>query len=253
MVQLNWSLRPSVWFAVASMITTSLHELMHALAACSLGMPATLFNYSVDLTQAHITPEARALIAVSGPLFCLAFGLIAGIGYHPRRPGAATLPLLYLTVFGVGTFFGNLMSAPFVGDFAVVAITLHLPMPGRYALGVIGASSLAVIHFWAGRELTRWAPTGRSRVIPVLGIIVLPVVLGTTAVILVNLPMPPASIAARIAEGSFWLFAVAGAMSMGTRASAAVGPRVLGPVDWVAALLAVVAVRLMAHGIHFGT
>lgn len=253
MGQLNWSLRPSVWFAVASMITTSLHELMHALAAYSVGVPATLFNYSVDLTQAHAPPQTRALIAVSGPLFCLGFGLIAGFGYRFWRPSAAAVPLLYLTVFGVSTFFGNLMSAPFVGDFAVAAITLHLPMPGRYALGVVGASSLAVIHFWAGRELTRWAPTGLGRVIPVLGILVLPVVLGTTAVILVNLPLPPAFIVARIAEGSFWLFAVAGAMSMGTRASAAAAPHVLGLVDGVVALLAVVAVRLMARGIPFGT
>jgi hypothetical protein len=37
-------------------------------------------------------------------------------------------------------------------------------------------------------------------------------VLGTAAVILVNQPMPAASMNVRIAEGSFWLFAVVGAL-----------------------------------------
>jgi O-antigen/teichoic acid export membrane protein len=46
------------------------------------------------------------------------------------------LPLLYLSVFGVGTFFGNLMSTSFVGDFSAAAIALSLPMTVRYAISL---------------------------------------------------------------------------------------------------------------------
>ena len=47
-----------------------------------------------------------------------------------------------------------------------------------------------------------------------LGIIALPVVLGTAAVILVNQPMPRMWVNARIMEAGVWLFAAPGALTI---------------------------------------
>ncbi len=118
-----WVLRPIVWFVAASMVTTILHELTHACAAYALGVRSTLFNYSValDLTQAQAATHQRALIGVAGPLFCLAFGMLGWLAFRRARDSAAELPLLHLSVFGTGTFFGNLMSTSFVGDFSSAA------------------------------------------------------------------------------------------------------------------------------------
>ena len=67
-------------------------------------------------------------------------------------------PLLYLSVFAAGTFFGNLMSVSFVGDFSAAAAALRLPMTARHGIAVrrrpVGRGS----SFWAGRELVRGFP-----------------------------------------------------------------------------------------------
>jgi len=44
----DWVLRPTVWLSTASMMMTILHEGAHASTAFMLGVPSTLFNYSVD-------------------------------------------------------------------------------------------------------------------------------------------------------------------------------------------------------------
>ena len=249
----GWIVRPVVWFAAASMVTTILHELSHACAAYALGVRATLFNYFVDLdlTQAQAATADRALIRVAGPLFCLAFGIVAWLAFRRVRGSAAELPLLYLSVFGVGTFFGNLMSASFVGDFSAAAMVLRLPMTIRHAMSLTGAVSVVAVHFWAGRELARWVPAAVGRVVGMFGIIALPVVVGTAGVILVNLPMPPASVAARIAEASFWVFAAIGASVMRRRSDGDRERLRLRWVDCTVTLFAVLAVRLMVRGIPF--
>jgi hypothetical protein len=252
----SWILRPIVWFAGASMVTTILHEGAHAFAALALGVPSTLFNYSanLDLTPTQAASHAPVLIRLAGPLFCLAFGTLSLFGFNRARrasQSAFALPLLYLSVFSLGTFSGNLMSTAFVGDFSAAAVALGLPMIVRYVIAVAGALAVAALHFWAGRELVQWVPAHIGRVAGMLGIIALPVALGTTAVILINQPMPRAWVNPRIAETGFWLFAAVGVLTTRRefrelRASPA--PRWA---DGAMILLAIVAVRLMVGGIRF--
>jgi hypothetical protein len=47
-----------------------------------------------------------------------------------------------------------------------------------------GALGLAAVHVWGGRALVRWVPAGVGRMAGTLGIVAVPVVLGTAAVIL---------------------------------------------------------------------
>jgi hypothetical protein len=226
-----WIVRPVVWFATGSILITILHELAHVSTAFVLGIRSTLFNYSgvVHFTPAQAASNLPVIVRVAGPLFCLAVGLASWLAFRRARDSAAGLPLLYLSVFGIGTFFGNLMSTSLIGDFSSAAAALGLP--------------------W--RALVRWVPPGVGPMAGALGVVALPVALGTAAVILVSLPMANTTVSARIGEAGFWLFAVLGAVAVGRTS-----PKVQGRLaprwsDGAAALLAVLLVRLMARGIPF--
>jgi hypothetical protein len=248
-----WTVRPVVWFAAASILTTILHELGHVVTAFALGVRSTLFNYSgtVDFTPAQAASHLPAVIRVAGPVFCLIVGLVSWLALRRARDSAAGLPLLYFAVFGIGTFFGNLMSTSFVGDFSSAAAALGLPMTIRHVVSVAGALCLAAVHFWAGRELVRWVPGGIGRVAGTLGIVALPVVLGTAAVILVNQPMANTTVNARIAEAGFWLFAALGSLVAGRDYEKVHGSLAPRWGDAVGLLFAVLLVRLMVRGIPF--
>lgn len=246
-----WIIRPTAWFTAASMVTTILHELVHACVAYGLGVRSTLFNYSVDVDTANAGATQRALIGISGPVFCLGLGVLAWLALRRARNSAAGLPLLYFTVFGLGTFFGNAMSISFVGDFSAVAAVLSIPMEARYAITVIGAISVAAIHFWGGRELVQWVPAPTGRLGSMAGMVVVPALLGTMLVILANQPMPWTSVTARFAEAAFWVFAAFGALTSTRRSQGSRGTLAVRWVDVAVVLLAVVMIRLMIRGIAF--
>lgn len=249
----SWVLRPAVWFAAASMLTTCLHELTHACVAYALGVQSTLLNYMVDLdlTEAQAAGSQRAIIGIAGPLFCLVIGLAAWIAYRRARDTAASLPLLYFAVFGIATFFGNLMSASFIGDFSFAAVAMGLPMSVRHALSLCGVVGVAAVHFRAGKELMRFAPAASSRLAAVVGMIALPAVVGTAAVIAVNQPMPPSFAVVRLVEAAFWVFAALGAIVSERRSASALEDLRVRWVDGTAAVVAVVIVRVLVRGVPF--
>ena len=123
-------------------------------------------------------------------------------------------------------------------------------MSVRFGLSAIGALGVAGIHFWAGRQVVRTIPARVGSVSAVIGAIAVPVVLGTTCVILVNLPMPPASLMARLTEAGFWLFAAVGAFAA-RRDTRSVRLMAVRWVDGAVIVVAVLAVRFMARGIAF--
>ena len=223
------------------------------LLAYALGVPSVLFNYAVnvDVTPGQTGAREHVLIAIAGPTMCLALGSLAWIAYKRARGSAAALPLLFVAVFGMGTFVGNLISASFVGDFSAAAAALDVPMAGRYAISAFGAAGVAAVHFLAGRELIRFAPADAGRVIGVLGVIVLPVVLGTAVVILVNQPMPSAFVSARAGEASVWIFAVIGAVFGRDQAGHARANLESRWMDGAALLLAILVVRVLVRGVPF--
>jgi hypothetical protein len=113
----EWGLRPLVLFAAAYTVMTIVHELAHALTAYALRVPFTLFHFAVNIDRAHGTLNQHAIIGVAGPLVALGIGLLSWGAYTRSQNSRLGLPLLYLVMFGVGTFFGNLISTAFVGDF----------------------------------------------------------------------------------------------------------------------------------------
>jgi hypothetical protein len=248
-----WIVRPIVWFATGSIATTILHEVAHACTAYALGVRSTLFNYwaNIQYTPVQADGHLLPLIRVAGPLVCLLAGTASWLAYKRARGSALELPLLYLSVFGIATFFGNLMSTAFVGDFSGAAAELGLTMSVRYTIAVIGAFCLAAVHAWAGRELIRLVPAHVGRGAGILGLVAAPVVLGTAAVILVNQPMAGTFAITRVAEAGFWLFAAIGALLAERHSGTPRGSLALRWSDGAAALLAGLVVRLMVPGIPF--
>lgn len=194
-------LRPVLWYATAYSVGILLHEGAHAAAGYAQGASATLYNFWVDFTA---TEHQIAIARFAGPAFSLVVGAIATVWWRRCRNSTAGLPLAFLAAFGLSGFFGNLMSASFVGDFSGVARELAVPIPARYVASVIGAIGLATIEFALGRELHRSAPADTSRIAATFGVVIVPVVAGTVLVLLVNYPTPLTGFAAaRIGEASF--------------------------------------------------
>jgi hypothetical protein len=234
------------------MAVTILHEFTHAWTAWCLGVASTLYGYfaDLDLTPAQAATNLPVLIRVSGPLVCLVQGMLCWFAYRCTRNARARLMLLYLSVFGVATFCGNLMSAAFVGDFSAAAVALGVPVTSRYAIAAMGAVSLVAVHVLAGREIVRGAPLAQSRLDAAFRFIALPALLGTAVVILVNQPMPTPFLWARLGESAFWLPAVVGGWFQVSR-SPEPGRFELGWTDAAAAVLVFLVVRLMVTGIRF--
>lgn len=242
--------RRILWFTTAYTVVIIVHEAAHALTSSAFGFETTLYHFWVDIDADGGTMSQRAAFGVAGPVSGLVIGFAALIAYRNVTQSAGALPLLYLAAIGISNFFGNLMSASFLGDFSNVAIWLNLPMAIRYGLSALGVIGLSVTLFVAGRELARWRPPGAGRPNAALRVVVLPVVIGTAIIVLINQPVPiPGFAAARAGEAAFWVFAVAGLLT--ARRGSADDP-MTSRVRWqegATAALVVVAVRVMALGI----
>jgi hypothetical protein len=244
----SWPLRPVLWFATAYTLVIILHETAHAVAALALGIHSTLFNFWVDYDPSQATTIDRAAIGIAGPTVCLVIGVICWSAYRRTR---VAMPWLYLAAFGVTNFFGNLLSAAFLGDFSNAAVLLGLSPAMRYVASVVGAVSVAAMLFVTGRHLAQAGPRGVSRLETVWGLIVLPALAGTALIIAINQPTPmgPNFASARAAESAFWLFGVLGAFTVPQRPTAVDGKWRVGLADGAVAIAALVAVRIMATGI----
>src|SRR5262245_46834419 len=203
-------LRPVVLFVAAYTIIGILHESAHAVAAYVLKVPFVLYHLYVRIDPAALTISQRAIIGVSGPLFCLVVGLVCWFAYHKTRNARAGLWLLYLGWFGIATLLGNLMSTAFVGDFSALAGVFDVPVPLRYAVTLFGALSLCAFAFLMGKELRGWAPAGVSAVKALVAMIVVPVIAGTVLALLIYLPMPFEFAVGRFGESAFWVLAPVG-------------------------------------------
>jgi hypothetical protein len=162
------------------------HEGAHAATAVALGFPSTLFNFWVNYQSTDATLGERALVGVAGPTVSLALGIVCWAIY---RYWKASVPVWFLAAHGVSSFFGNLMSAAFVGDFSNAAVVLGWPSPLRYTASALGLIGVVVVLFVAGRELRRWLPSS-NRFVSALGLTVAPMLLGTIFIVVVNQPTP---------------------------------------------------------------
>jgi hypothetical protein len=247
----SWGLRPIVLFAAGYMVVGIVHEFSHAIIAYDLGIPFTLLHLHVNLSRTIGTVNQRAVIGIAGPLVALCVGLLCWIAYIRVGHSRFGLPLLYMAWFGAATFFGNLISTAFVGDFSRLAMTLQWSNPVRYVVSVVGVLSLCGGSFLVGKELREWAPDSVSAAKATIGTIAIPAVAGTAILLLIFLPMPSTYAYGRIAESLFWIPAVIGALTNQKDDMTTQRKLQLAWWDVVIFLLAAALVRLMAQGITF--
>lgn len=221
------------------------------MTAYVLDVPFTLFHFGVDVARDRGTLEQHVTIGVIGPLSALIAGLLCWLAYRRSRGSRWELMLLFLVVFGAGTFFGNLVSTAFVGDFSRAALALHVQMPVRYAASVTGLLLLCGLQFMAGWELLRLSPAGSSKLQALIVMVVIPVVAGAIIVALAFWSMPSALVSGRFGEASFWIFTAVGVLV--SRAIPSGSDRTLrvGWGDVAVLVVAIMVVRVMAVGIAF--
>jgi hypothetical protein len=244
-------LRPVILFAAAYLIIGIIHESAHALAAYVFDVPFTLFHFGVDVTRDRGTLVQHAIIGVMGPLCALIAGLTCWLVFRWINGSRSELMFLYLAVFGVGTFFGNLMSASFVGDFSRAALALQLPMAARYGATIVGLLLLFGLHFLAGWELRRLSPPGSSKFNSMVVMVVIPVLAAIIIVAQSFWSIPSTLISGRVGEASFWVFTAAGALMSRKIPSGSVRTLRLAWADIALLLAAIIVVRVMAGGIAF--
>jgi hypothetical protein len=158
-----------------------------------------------------------------------------------------------LAAHGVSNFFGNLMSAAFVGDFSNAARWLELSNGVRYAATAVGGIGVVTVLYLTGRELARWSSKDWTKIHTVMRLIVGPAVIATALVCLVNQPAPiPGFVPARAGEAAMWLFAILGLWTAAKQDGAHTDQLQLRWADGVAAILTIAAVRVFALGIPLG-
>jgi hypothetical protein len=231
-------------------INATLHECAHALTANALGVPATLFHFYANIDRVHSTDGQRAVIAVAGPLFSLAFGAVFWIVYKKCVTAAGRPLFLYLAIFGLSIFLGNLASISFVGDFSRAAAIIGMPVLARYIITGGALLLLASFMFFAGREIVSAIPGPAKVSVAAVCLIVLPTLIGTALLVVVYLPMPQRFVGATVGSAVFWIFATLGVLT----ARVPEQPSAQTAATWLeiaVAAAAILVVRALVPGIHF--
>jgi hypothetical protein len=242
-------LRTTLLFFTGYALNTEAHEAAHALMAYSLGIRSTLFHYYVDPAFTSVDSMPRVLVAMAGPVFSLVFGLLCWLIYRKIRRLPSKLSWLYLAIFGISIFLGNLFSASYAGDLGTAATILNIAPTVRLLISITGLILSSIFLYNMGQELVKWAPHGSGRTMAMVHMVLLPAVLGTAVVILAFLPLPPEFIVGWIATTAFWLFAAGGAYLASAIATPG-GDLRTRPLEYVAAAVVLAMVRILVVGVN---
>lgn len=250
--KLGIAARPSILFATAFALTTTPHEAAHAVTAYLLGFNLTLFKMWVNPDAASATPAQSFAIAVAGPGFSFVLGSACWLSYRRRyKESPAGLLFLMLAVVSIYSFLGPMAAVAFGGDFNVAFQAASIPKPISYAVSAVGLVLLSAFMVFMGRELLTWARLSDSRVKSITMMIVSPWMIGMLLVLLIYWPLPKFIIGPNLAGSIFWLFAVAGAISVKgsphRRVYAGSPPTLF---DWSITIVAICMVWSTAHGIR---
>jgi hypothetical protein len=186
-------------YTAAFLVTTTLHELGHALTSALLGGSPVLYSTYVDSTTPNLPEKSELLIALAGPLVSLVQGLLLLLWARRRaRSEAGALFILYMGVFGVINFFGYVMTGPFFsyGDLGQALHLLHTP---GWLIWTLAVASAIGIHFLIARSgplFLRLVPaafieegkSGRGKFLR--GLILWPWLLGSVLILVLSWPAP---------------------------------------------------------------
>src|SRR6185369_9110820 len=113
-----------------------------------------------------------------------------------------------------------------------------------------GFLSICGLSFYMGTELRKWSPANTSPSRATVGMILLPVAIGTLLALLIFLPMSPDRVVSRLGESAFWIFAAIGTFVSRKQSADSNRDLRLGWPDLCFLASAILAVRLTAGGIE---
>lgn len=123
-------IQSAVAYATASLITVTLHEFGHGLAAWLYGFHPIVYGLHEEDIAA--SPARIAVIAAAGPAVSLLLGLIF-LAIHKRMRGQdfPRFLTLWLGLLGIAVFMGYLITPPFYkrGDVFTVLASFNLASP----------------------------------------------------------------------------------------------------------------------------
>jgi hypothetical protein len=241
------AVRPTILFMTAFALNATPHEAAHAIVSYMLGFSSTLYQMWVNPDAASATPKQLIAIAVAGPIFSLAVGLMSFALYrwrYSRRPSGLLLLMLAITAFYIplgGSIGGDIHLALRLGGASKLLMN---------AISIVAVLVLSTMMYFMGRELSTWAPPWYSRSKAVLCTTVAPWLLGHVFITLVYLPLPKFLIAPNLVGSVFWVFAVIGAIQADRTISLERPIRSLTRADLIVAAAAFLMVRLLVHGLR---
>jgi TM2 domain-containing membrane protein YozV len=138
----------AVAYGAAALITVTLHEFAHGIAALLFGLKPTVYGlHEEDIANATVS---ATVIAAVGPVASLVFGVIfLTLHKRLRGQGFARYLTLWLGLLGIAVFMGYLVTPPFYKDGDVYKVLSSLGMASPVFLwlslliGGIGVVQLA--------------------------------------------------------------------------------------------------------------
>jgi len=200
----------TIFFILAAMTVTFLHEVYTAVVALILGYdPVMVRSCRSSAARKRRAPAmlddffTRALIAgagvalAAGPLGCLVTGFFFFSLYHAfsRRPGLLKLFLLWLAIHGFNYFLAKWVSAFFIySGFGVIAAWFYLSKKVQIFLSLLAIGPLFYLGVVISRHFLKMAirramTSGKERHKFLLQVAVLPWFFGSMIVYGINEPM----------------------------------------------------------------
>ncbi|MGV8909887.1 MAG: hypothetical protein ACOH1Y_12965 [Propionicimonas sp.] len=250
----------TVAYVLAQTVVIMLHEGAHTVAGRLLGYGATQFTGQVSFTPEPTATAAVVTIAMAGPLFSLASGLVA-MRFRPfRGHGFAQLLWIWMAFLSAEEGFGYFFIAPIIqaGDTGTALAALAAPDWVGWLCGVVGVAGLI---FLARRFAVAGARHTRD-LYEMRAFCYYPWIIGTVSVVLLAAlylaltagTPPDAAFAILIGAGSLGVFAP---MAMIWWAKASPQKELLElpvPRAGLVALVVLVLVNviILTPGLHFG-
>lgn len=140
----------SVAFTLALLLTLTIHEFGHAVAALVLGFHPVVHPFSVDTNV--ITNQQNIITLLTGPIVSLVVGFLF-LNLPLVKNSFWRLVLLWMGLLGIQEFFGYLMTSPLknVGDISSALQRLGAPLLVSLAVFAVGCAGM----FMTGRIATK--------------------------------------------------------------------------------------------------
>ncbi|WP_299668159.1 hypothetical protein [uncultured Polaribacter sp.] len=195
------TMNSTLLYIIAFLLTTIIHEFMHAFTGWSFDSnPVLHHNYVEHFSIEHLATNQKALIALAGPVISLIQGILSSLAYLRIRGKSHKLIHLFLLWFSVLGFFNFLgyLTTGFLfhkGDIGKVYNLLNIPLWIQIFLAIIAALLLVYVAFKMTAPYLRlsykhaWLKDGKAKMNFSFHVLFLPWLIGSLIITVLYLPV----------------------------------------------------------------